>query len=122
MIVELFGAQPSSELHLAIETLIAELHVDTSTQKLASYLSQKMEDLKQLLVHFITAQYADQDTREISQQIESVSQSMSKEIQSFTAIKTVLREVQENPSEWNGSTLAILEHHKSLLTQRPFLA
>jgi hypothetical protein len=120
MIVELFGSYSPSELHSAIEALIAELHTDTSTQKLALYLSQKLDDLKQLLVHFITAQYADQDAREIGQQIESVSQAMTQEIQHFATVRGSLREIQGDPSKWNSGTLSTLEHYKTLLTQRPF--
>lgn len=122
MIVELFGSQAPSDLNLAIEKTIAELQADTSTQKLALYLSQKLDDLKQLLVHFITAQYANQDTRELSEQIQTVSEAMSKEIQTFTSVKMDLNEIQNNPSNWDGKTLSTLEGYKSLLTQRPFLA
>lgn len=122
MIIELFGARSSSDLNLAIEKIIAELQADISTQKLALYLSQKLDDLKQLLVHFITAQYAQQDTRELSEQIQSVSELMSKEIQMFASLKTGLNEIQNNQAGWNGETLSTLEGYKSLLTERPFFA
>lgn len=122
MIVELFGSQAPSELHAAIEKIIAELQADISTQKIALYLSQKLDDLKQLLVHFITAQYAQQDTREVGEQIKAVSESMSKEIQIFASLKTGLNEIQNNQAAWNGETLSTLEGYKSLLTERPFFA
>jgi cell fate (sporulation/competence/biofilm development) regulator YlbF (YheA/YmcA/DUF963 family) len=122
MIVELFGSQAPSELHMAIEKIIADLQADTSTQKIALYLSQKLEDLKQLLVHFITAQYAMQDTREVSEQIKAVSEAMGREIQTFTSVRTALQELQEHPSDWDEKTLSLLEEYKRILTQRSFLA